>query len=130
MKLLLDTNVLLRWVGGGILPRRVATQIEKAEELHVSIVTPWELAIKQRRDPSKKLITGVQLWTAMGQMGARILPIKREHVAGLAVLPEHHHDPFDRMIIAQGIQEQLTVVSSDERFPEYKPAGLNLLWQQ
>jgi PIN domain nuclease of toxin-antitoxin system len=129
MNLLLDTDALLRWVRGDIMPKRLVTQIEKADTLAVSIVTPWELSIKLGRHPSKKLITGEQLWSGMEQMGARILHIKREHVELVASLPEHHHDPFDRMIIAQAIVENLTVISSDERFPAYKPAGLRVLWQ-
>ncbi len=129
MNLLLDTNALLRWLRGDLLPKRLVTQIEKADTLTVSIVTPWELSIKLGRHPSKKLITGEQLWAGMEQMGARILHVKREHVELVASLPEHHHDPFDRMIIAQAIVENLTVVSSDERFPDYKPAGLRVLWQ-
>jgi PIN domain nuclease of toxin-antitoxin system len=129
MNLLLDTNALLRWLRGDLLPKRLVTQIEKAETLTVSIVTPWELSIKLGRHPSKKLITGEQLWSGMEQMGARILHVKREHVELVASLPEHHHDPFDRMIIAQAIVENLTVVSSDDRFPDYKPAGLRVLWQ-
>ena len=129
MNLLLDTTALLRWLRGDPLPKRLVTQIEKADTLAVSIVTLWELSIKVARHPSKKLITGQQLWTGMEQMGARILPMKREHVELVASLPEHHHDPFDRMIIAQAIVENLTVISSDERFPDYKPAGLRVLWQ-
>ena len=129
MNLLLDTNALLRWLRGDPLPKRLVTQIEKADTLTVSIVTPWELSIKLGRHPSKKLITGEQLWAGMEQMGARILHVKREHVELVVSLPEHHHDPFDRMIIAQAIVENLTVVSSDERCPDYKPAGLRVLWQ-
>jgi PIN domain nuclease of toxin-antitoxin system len=129
MNLLLDTNALLRWLRGDLLTKRLLTQIEKADTLTVSIVTPWELSIKLGRHPSKKLITGEQLWAGMEQMGVRILHVKREHVELVASLPEHHHDPFDRMIIAQAIVENLTVVSSDERFPDYKPAGLRVLWQ-
>jgi PIN domain nuclease of toxin-antitoxin system len=129
MNLLLDTNALLRWLRGDIMPRRLATQIEKAETLAVSIVTPWELGIKLGKHPAKKLITSEQLWDGMEQMGARIVHVRREHVELVAALPEHHHDPFDRMIIAQGIIENLTVVSSDDRFPLYQPAGLRVLWQ-
>jgi PIN domain nuclease of toxin-antitoxin system len=127
MNLLLDTNVLLRWLNGSILPKRLQTQIEKADSLVVSIVTPWELAIKLRRHPSQKLISSTQLWSGLNQMGARILHVQREHVERLASLPDHHHDPFDRMIISQAIQENFTCVSSDERFPLYKHAGLRLL---
>ena len=128
MKILLDTNALLRWLCGGILPKRLVTQIEKAD-LAVSMVTPWEIAIKLSRHPAEKFITLEQLWFGLEQTGARMLHLKREHVERLAALPHHHHDPFDRMIIAQCIEEGMTCVSSDERFPLYKRAGLDVLWK-
>jgi PIN domain nuclease of toxin-antitoxin system len=129
MKFLLDTNVLLRWLCGTILPKRVATQIEKADALLVSMVTPWELSIKRSRHPDQRLITSAQLWSGLEQMGARVLHIQREHIERLATLPDHHHDPFDRIVIAQAIEDKLTCISSDDRFPLYKPAGLDLLWK-
>ena len=129
MKLLLDTNALLRWLRGDILPKRLVTQIEKADVLAVSIVSPWELGLKASRHPAQKLITSDQLWHGMEQIGARILHVRREHIDLATSLPEHHYDPFDRMIIAQAIVENLAVVSSDERFPSYAPAGLRVLWQ-
>jgi PIN domain nuclease of toxin-antitoxin system len=129
MKLLLDTNVVLRWLNGDLLPRRVVTQIEKAESLLVSMVTPWELTIKTTRHPGQKLITSTQLSSGLSQMGARLLHVQREHIERLATLPDHHHDPFDRMIIAQSIEEKITCVSSDDRFPLYKPSGLDMLWK-
>jgi PIN domain nuclease of toxin-antitoxin system len=129
MKVLLDTNVLLRWLHGDLLPKRVFTQVEKAESIVVSMVTPWELTIKRSRYPTQKLITSTQLSTGLAQLGARLLHIQREHIERLASLPDHHQDPFDRMIIAQAIEEEVTCISSDERFPLYKPNGLELLWK-
>ena len=129
MKLLLDTNVLLRWLTGDLMPKRVATQIEKVDALLVSMVTPWELSIKTSRHPTQKLISSAQLSSGLSQMGARLLHIQPEHIERLSSLPEHHQDPFDRMIIAQAIEEKLTCVSSDERFPLYQPSGLKLLWR-
>lgn len=129
MKVLLDTNVLLRWLQGDLLPKRVVTAVEKAESVVISMVTPWELTIKRSRYPTQKLITSSQLSTGFEQMGARLLHIQLEHIERLASLPDHHQDPFDRMIIAQAIEEKFTCISSDERFPLYKANGLDLLWQ-
>jgi PIN domain nuclease of toxin-antitoxin system len=129
MKVLLDTNVLLRWLNGDLLPRCVVTLVEKADSILVSMVTPWELTIKSSRHPGQKLITSTQLSSGLEEMGARLLHVQREHIERLASLPDHHHDPFDRMIIAQAIQEKCACVSSDERFPMYKPSGLQLVWQ-
>jgi PIN domain nuclease of toxin-antitoxin system len=94
-------------------------------------VTPWEIAIlnseaigKQRRIelPSRRVSE------IMEAMGARLLPMSLIHTAAIHTLPLHHHDPFDRMIIAQALEERCPVVSSDERFEAYKSAGLQLIW--
>lgn len=58
--------------------------------------------------------------------GFEILPITFEHTAVLVSLELHHRDPFDRIIIAQALREQLTVIGKDENF--YKYNGLKLLW--
>ena len=107
----------------------MVTQIEKAESLVVSMVTPWELMIKTSKHPGAKLISSTQLASGLTQMGAVLLHVQQTHIERLASLPDHHQDPFDRMIIAQAIEEKLTCISSDDRFPLYKPSGLNLLWQ-
>jgi PIN domain nuclease of toxin-antitoxin system len=129
MQVLLDTNVLLRWLNGYLFAKRIVTTIEKAESILVSMVTPWELTIKSSRHPNEKLISSTQLTSGLTQMGARLLHIQRAHIERLASLPDHHQDPFDRMIIAQAIEEKLICISSDQRFPAYKPCGLDLLWK-
>jgi len=129
VKVLLDTHIVLRWLNGDVLPKRIVTQVEKAEALVVSMVTPWELMIKSSRHPTQRLITSGQLKSGLEQMGARLLHIQPEHIERLAALPEHHSDPFDRMIIAQAIEEKFLCISSDERFPLYKSSGLSLLWK-
>jgi len=129
VKVLLDTHIVLRWLNGDVLPKRIVTQVEKADALLVSMVTPWELTIKTSRHPAQKLISSNQLTSGLEQMGARLLHIQREHIERMASLPEHHSDPFDRMIIAQAIEDKLICISNDERFPLYKPSGLNLLWK-
>jgi PIN domain nuclease of toxin-antitoxin system len=58
--------------------------------------------------------------------GFEILPIMFEHTAALSGLELHHRDPFDRMIIAQALREQLTVIGKDENFNKYN--DLKLLW--
>lgn len=58
--------------------------------------------------------------------GFEILPITFEHTTVLVSLELHHRDPFDRIIIAQALSEQLTVIGKDENFTKYH--GLKLLW--
>ncbi|MGH9652827.1 MAG: type II toxin-antitoxin system VapC family toxin [Bryobacteraceae bacterium] len=129
MKLLLDTNVFLKWMNGEKLPKRAMSRVENASPLFISMVTPWEIAIKSNRSPKLKLPDSEQVLKGIDAMGARLLPITTKHTALLYSLPAHHNDPFDRMIIAQALAEDSSVVSSDERFPLYKSAGLQLLWE-
>ena len=53
------------------------------------------------------------------QSGARILGLSPEHGLGIAELPLHHRDPFDRLLISQARQEGLTIVTADGRFTDY-----------
>ena len=123
--LLLDTNILVK-IANDSLPARVRRFIEKRQELLVSIVTPWEIAIHpelQRRGFSNDHVEKLIL-----QLGAKLLPVTMDHTGLLATLPPHHSDPFDRMIIAQAIEARCPIVSSDRRFPLYESAGLQVVW--
>jgi PIN domain nuclease of toxin-antitoxin system len=57
--------------------------------------------------------------------GIQVLPIELRHIYALGALPQHHRDPFDRMIIAQASAEGLTIVTADPAFAAY---GVPLLW--
>lgn len=92
----------------------------------ISIVTPWEIAIKPALREAG-LTPGV-VAQRLQEIGARLLPITLRHTDVLASLPLHHRDPFDRMIIAQALAENCTLVSPDQRFPLYESSGLHLLW--
>jgi PIN domain nuclease of toxin-antitoxin system len=65
----------------------------------------------------------------MAAIGARLLPIRFPHLSALSSLPAfgHHKDPFDRLLIAQAIAEDMRMLSSDTRFGEYK--RLRLIWE-
>lgn len=121
---LLDTNVFLRLMAGTPLPRAVERALEKpGAECYVSIVSAWEIAMKRQlglRPPDVE--------AGIAAMGARVLPIRFAHLTEILGLPlfEHHRDPFDRLLIAQAISENLRMISSDSRFPDYK--NLRLLW--
>jgi len=86
-------------------------------------VTVWEVAIKHSLHVS---VTDVQ--TSIASMLAKLLPITFEHLEIFGDLPifADHRDPFDRMLIAQAISEDLTIVSADTRFEKYKK--LRVLW--
>lgn len=61
------------------------------------------------------------------QNAMQLLQITPEHVEVLRILPFYHKDPFDRLLISQGISEHLTIVSRDEAFGAY---GIQRLWRK
>jgi PIN domain nuclease of toxin-antitoxin system len=124
MKYLLDTMAVLR-LAAGEAPPKVVRRIERAETLLVSVVTLWEIAM--RRLPG---ITQRRFAEAIEHLAADLLPITILHCEMVGKLPEfrEHRDPFDRMIIAQAIEERCPVVSGDQKFALYRGAGLEVLW--
>ena len=128
MKLLLDTHAFLWFVGDDFrLSGQAKTVMESPEnELWLSIASLWEMAIKYSLD---KLELTDPLGTFLDQQLSdnqiQLLPIDKPHVIHLGQLPFHHRDPFDRMIIAQGIVESLPLVSIDQHFPAY---DVELIW--
>jgi PIN domain nuclease of toxin-antitoxin system len=90
-------------------------------EVHVSIVTPWELAIKQALG---RLVLPVPFEAMLEAMEFSLLPVNLGHTRLLAELPAHHRDPFDRMLIAQAQGEGLTLVTRDGKMRRYDVANL------
>ncbi len=124
MRLLLDSNAFLRWTMNATLPRSVHRVLAKPDtECLISIVTGWEIAIK-----TKLRLKTSDVEDSIRKIGAAVLPIEFAHLDELARLPliENHRDPFDRMLIAQALSEDVPIVSSDERFRSYR--RLRVLW--
>lgn len=122
MTLLLDTNVLIWWLTED---RRLSSgslgyiqQMENA--VFVSVVSIWEIAIKasigklQLGDSPEQLIL-----QALRENRFDVLPIRSEHAFGVASLPFHHSDPFDRLLISQAKFENLTLMTSDSKLGLY-----------
>ncbi len=122
MNLLLDTQALLWWMQGNKrLGRRARRAIDvQAAAVHVSAVSAWEIAIKVRSG-RLRLAAPLHTWMpgALQNYGFAILNITAEHAVAVASLPDHHDDPFDRLLIAQARAEQLTIVTSDTAFDDY-----------
>jgi PIN domain nuclease of toxin-antitoxin system len=124
MKLMLDTNVFLRWMNDKPIPRTVERLLMKpGTELSVSIITSWEIVMKPKLQRS-----AADIESAIQEMGAVLLPLKFIHLNEFSNLPfyEGHKDPFDRMLIAQALAEDLPIATSDTRFANYK--RLRTLW--
>lgn len=123
MNILLDSQALIRWLDDRV-PRRVARLLGKPQtNIGVSIITPWEIAIK----PQLGFRTA-QLAEVIERMGARLLPVHLAHIEKLGSLPwrSEHRDPFDRMLIAQALSEGYAIATADERFSLYP--GLDVIW--
>ncbi len=118
MRLLLDTNVML-WALGDVdeLSSEVRNQVANgSNDVFVSVVSPWEAAIKQA---AKKLELKIDLEAELEASAIEILAVTVRHAMVAGALPPHHRDPFDRMIIAQAQLERLTIVTRDRRFGAY-----------
>ena len=122
MKLLLDTHTLLWLVEDDPQLSQTALDllVDPGNELLLSPATYWELAIKisirkyQLTDPLADYIA-----EAVQHYGLSILQIDVKHAEAIVTLPHHHKDPFDRMLIAQSVVENVALVSSDETFDAY-----------
>lgn len=121
MSLLLDTCAFLWFVGGdAALPVGMKTRIEREEVVLVSIGTAWEIAIKASLGRLELAMPPGQFFhERMSANRFELLPIRPAHLDRLALLPFYHRDPFDRHLIAQGVEEELPIVTADESFDLY-----------
>ncbi len=122
MRLLLDTHILL-WALADDPALKPAWReaLDDAESLHVSAASIWEIAIK--RALGKLRVDGDPARAAR-EAGCVPLPITWEHGEAAGALPPHHADPFDRLLIAQGRLEGLTLLTADAAFARYDVARL------
>lgn len=122
MRLLLDTNVVLWLAGDPTIVRPATRDLLTADgtELVLSAVVPWEIAIKWRSG-KLELPEHPRSWVQRlsREFGAQSLPITQSHVIEAADLPDHHRDPFDRILVAQARIEGISVVTADEMFGRY-----------
>lgn len=118
MKLLLDTNVLIWALANPARLSTVATDTleDSDNEVLVSMVSPWEIAIKSALGNLPPL---TDLEAQLEDKRFELLPISLHHTEAVTSLPHHHGDPFDRMLIAQAQVEGLTLVTSDREIRRY-----------
>jgi PIN domain nuclease of toxin-antitoxin system len=117
-RLLVDSHVLL-WhiVDDSRLGSEPTAAIEAADaEVLVSTASLWEIAIKSTLG---KLDAPDDLPARVEQMGFHLMPITADHAWRVRQLPFHHHDPFDRLLIAQAQVERLPIVTADSLFDAY-----------
>lgn len=127
MDLILDTHALIWFINGDHqLPRKSIQLIQNLEnKCFISIASIWEIAIKLSLgkldlhggfDEISKIITRYEF---------ELLPITFNHIQTLLSLDYHHRDPFDRIIISQGLVEKIAIVTKDENFKRY---NVEIIW--
>ena len=118
MRLLLDSHVLLwfLWQSPLLGARAAATIADSDNEVFVSAASIWEVALKR----AKALLDApANLAEVVEQAGFIPLPLSLFHAEQAAMLPMHHRDPFDRMLIAQAQAEGLVLVTRDAHIRRY-----------
>jgi PIN domain nuclease of toxin-antitoxin system len=118
--LLLDTQVV---IVAAQAPERLSARVrdallDRTVQRFVSLVSLWEIAIK--RGTGKLTMGESDLDQTLIDLAADEMTISRRHVLGVAELPLHHRDPFDRLLIAQAKAEDLIIATSDRYFAAYE----------
>jgi PIN domain nuclease of toxin-antitoxin system len=126
--LLLDTHAFIWWMANDPKLSRLAyAEIAGGEsEVFISAATVWEIATKHRLgklEVDDDLASSMQ--TAIAKQNFLGLPVSLAHAQRAGALPGPHADPFDRMLIAQAMTEDLTLVSNERPFDLY---GVKRLW--
>lgn len=118
MRLLLDTHVFLWWCGNDArLSRELRKKLTDPRVIvHVSAASAWEIAIKQALG---RLRIPEPVEKAVAASGFLPLDITFEHARVAGGLPDHHRDPFDRMLVAQAQVEGLALATYDARLAPY-----------
>jgi PIN domain nuclease of toxin-antitoxin system len=121
MKALLDTHTFLWAISGNErLSRRAAEIFTGPSDLWLSVASIWEILIKVQigKIPLPEP-TGPYLVKKIAENRIEVLAVSLDHVLKVETLPMHHNDPFDRMLIAQSLEEKLPLVTSDRLFAVY-----------
>jgi PIN domain nuclease of toxin-antitoxin system len=127
MRVLLDTTAL--YVAGGVSDLTFTPKVQRLlnDANTVRMVSPisfTEIAIKANRGLTP--LTRKHIDKLIFDLDLTILPFTAEHSLRLFGLPNHHSDPFDRILIATALAEDVAIVAKDREFQKYK--GLRLIW--
>ena len=122
MKLLIDTHAAL-WLfkeHENLSPRARDFLRDEENELYISIVSAWEIAIKHSLGKLTEFPGGVKLFfSAINENPIKIIQILPEHVEKVEELQYIHSDPFDRLIISTALCEDMTILTADENIRKY-----------
>ena len=128
MRLLLDTHAVLGAVARvDELPTRVRALLEDgAHDVYVSAATTWELALDTRIGNVELEVELEELVTELRALGFSELRVSFEHTRRAGSLPPHHHEPFARLLVAQALEEGLTLVTADPTLTAY---AVPIFWE-
>jgi PIN domain nuclease of toxin-antitoxin system len=119
MNVLLDTCALLA-LARGDLPRDAANALRAAPDAYVSVVSPWEVAIKVAAGRIRLNQPAAEWFAGLAERHAlRELPLEARVACAAAALPPLHRDPFDRVLVAVAQMHALTVLTADEHIAKY-----------
>lgn len=122
MRTLLDTHAMIWYVDQETMLSRVAhgAITDPTHDLLISAASIWELAIKASLGKLSLSLPYRQWVTqALLDLRASLLPITVEYADAQVRLPKHHGDPFDRLLIAQAMVEQIPIISNDPALDRY-----------
>jgi PIN domain nuclease of toxin-antitoxin system len=121
MRILIDTHLML-WAitGDSRLGHELETRLlDPGNEIYVSAASIWEVGIKHAKNPAVMPISADVAAKACIDSDFQCLDITFQHAQAAASLPPLHLDPFDRMLVAQAIQEPLVLLTRDAKLAAY-----------
>lgn len=129
MHLLLDTHTFIWFLNGDnqlhpFIKKEIANSSNRC---YLSIAGIWEIAIKFSLNKIELKGEFSEIEIFLSDTDITLVPIRFEHVQSLLQLPLHHRDPFDRIIISQGITENLTIATKDKNFKSY---NVKTIWNK
>lgn len=128
MRYLLDTSTFLWWDSSVSKLSTVAydTIEDETTTIYLSLISIWEMQIKQQLGKLSLRVPLPQLVQEQtSQNNIILMPLNEAHIYRLSQLSDHHRDPFDRLIISQAINENLTLITNDHHIQKY---AVSILW--
>ena len=129
MKIIIDTHALLWSLSGDArLSVKAKKHYEDGGELFFSVVSLWEIGIKlalHKADFELEEKWWREIPRQLIAQGVKRIDVEPEHCREVSLLPLHHRDPFDRMLIAQALCTRSSVLSIDDKFDAY---GIKRIW--
>lgn len=127
MSYLIDTHTLIWAISDtNKLSRKVRKLIENLDnKIYISVVSLWEITVKKSLGKLEFGFTTEEFFDLITKTRIEVLNIEKDHLIKLQSLAYHHKDPFDRLIIAQCISENYSLISKDQVLSKYP---LELIW--